>query len=668
MIINKIFIFFRIQIHTFLVKKSIKLNSDYKISHFQFKSFNGRTASFIFNDKKNNQKFFLKKFIHKDKGHLEIEITDIVKKKYDFLYKLKKENLISYNFYKLDNLNNFYLRDYIDGYTLLSYFQRSDDKNFKIIISNTLEYINKIIFLMRKNNLFYSLDLHLENFIIDNNEQINIIDLDLVYINLETKNYEINLITKFFLKSIQFLNSSQKNIIFEMINTKFSDKFDFKKILLSNFFTEENNHYLNEYIFSNYRYFNNYKISFNRDITIKNKLISTLKSLPRNSYVVARRYDWLIDNYSYQTKDIDIFYDTKYDLIIRELFYKHGWDVNDTSISQYFEINNILVNIDLRSDSKIKFNISFYDLLKNVDRELDINVISRDHYYKIMLYNFLFFKKYIASKIFLEIKNYYSSNNLPPDCTSNFSINKSYNEFKDTTYSSNWFLLRKIIGNFINFQEIVFIGADGAGKSTISSIISDNLSLYVSTKKKYFSGFFYPSGRTNLFFFKTSKIFLILKFLKDKLNFKSKKKFNLESNQDNKLRTSKNLNLFYIQLILIICSPIFILDSWIHKFINRFSLTRLNICDRYYDDILINFTNPFFRKLLRYLIPKSKNKFYLYAKPEEHFNRKNNEDIEMIIHMQKCYTDNVQLLKKFPTNINQSLIIKKILRMVLKTL
>ena len=68
------------------------------------------------------------------------------------------------------------------------------------------------------------------------------------------------------------------------------------------------------------------------------------------------------------------------------------------------------------------------------------------------------------------------------------------------------------------------------------------------------------------------------------------------------------------------------------------------------------------------MIPKSKNKFYLYAKPEEHFNRKNNEDIEMIIHMQKCYTDNVQLLKKFPTNINQSLIIKKILRMVLKTL
>ena len=130
----------------------------------------------------------------------------------------------------------------------------------------------------------------------------------------------------------------------------------------------------------------------------------------------------------------------------------------------------------------------------------------------------------------------------------------------------------------------------------------------------------------------------------------------------------KKLKSIYMQIILFFLIPIFVFDAWIHKIINYFSAYRINICDRYYDDILINFTNTKIRKFLKYLIPNSRNKFYLYATPEEHFSRKKNEEIEMIIHMQKCYTENKKYLKSFPTNINQTLITKKIIKMVLKSL
>ena len=79
------------------------------------------------------------------------------------------------------------------------------------------------------------------------------------------------------------------------------------------------------------------------------------------------------------------------------------------------------------------------------------------------------------------------------------------------------------------------------------------------------------------------------------------------------------------------------------------------------NDILINYTNVYLRRIIRLLIPDSRKKIYLYAMPEEHFARKHNEDLEMILHMQKCYGEykNYQLI--IPTNIESSFVNKKIL-------
>ena len=120
-----------------------------------------------------------------------------------------------------------------------------------------------------------------------------------------------------------------------------------------------------------------------------------------------------------------------------------------------------------------------------------------------------------------------------------------------------------------------------------------------------------------------------------------------------------------MQIFLIFCIPFFIIDAWLHKIINLFYFYRIYVCDRYYDDILLNYTNRNIRKIIKYFLPNSKNKFYLFATPEEHFNRKKNEDIEMINHMQECYTENNKYVTKIPTNINKALISKKILKMII---
>ncbi len=672
----KIFVFIRSKVQIILIKNILKKKFKFNVKEFNYLSFNGRTISFSFIDEKNKKKYFLKKFLYKDKDFHQVQIQDIINRKYKFVSKLKEEKLLFYNFYKFENSHQIYVRDYIHGETLLDYFQKIDTDNFKIKIKETIMYLIKILNFMKDNKLYYSLDLHLNNFIITQDGKVNIIDLDLVYIELKAESFESDLIIKFFLKSLKYFNERKKRIFFETLNDCFNPTIKFNKILIDFFFYDKNDSYLNDFIFNNYGYFNTIPLSFNNNISIKEKLISTLKSLPYESYVVARRYDWLIKDSCYQTKDIDIFFDNKYLSDILKIFVDNGWDLYNGLISQYFESQNILVSIDLINNFEHKFNISFEDLLKKADRDLGINMISKYDYANVMLKNFFTFKKNIKTKHLLEIRDYYSQNKQNLSEYSNKILNKNYFKYNDKTYSSLLYLFKVILGDFIKYKEVVFIGADGAGKSTMCSIIYNNVSFYVSSKKKYFSGFFFPSGRTNLFYIKTSKLFLLIKRIKDSYYLKIKNKFFYSSNRSillqnsriNNFRTTKNLRLFYIQLFLVVFSPVFIFDSWLHKFTNRLTLYRVSICDRYYDDILINYTNIYIRKLLKYLIPNSKNKFYLYAKPEEHFNRKRNEDIEMIIHMQKCYTENEKYLKKFPTNINQTLINKKILKMVINTL
>lgn len=667
----KFFLFLRIKFIARKIKNAlIKNKIILQLSNFKFISFNGRTISFSFNNDQNNKKYFIKYFLYKDLDYKKVKLDDLLKKKYSLVKELKKKNLITYNFYKFNSLNNIFFRDYIYGETLLNYCRKLDDSNFKLKISETIDYLRNIILCLKNKKLFYLLDLHPANIIISKNGNLNIIDLDLVYIKLETENYELNLMLNFFRKSLKFLNSSQQKIMFNVIDSQFIGSY-FRKMTLDYFFSRKDDEILNKFIFTNFFIFSNIQIAFEKSVSIKDKLNSTLKSLPNDIYVVARRYNWLLGDSDYQTKDIDIFCQPNSLSTIRQAFFNNGWDLDTNEISQYFESQQILVTIDLRSDFQAKFNLSFDDLLNKSEKVNYINIIGKEHYYKIMLYNF-YLKKNIKTKYLIEMKSYYNSNNAIILNKLPFSLKTPFSQHEGISYLSKWYLFRKMVGNFINYKELVFIGADGAGKSTIASIIFDNLSLYVFAKKKYFSGFFLPSGRTNLFLIKTSTLFLMAQFLKNslKMNIKNKRTSNQTdlNTKISKYRSIKNLSLFPFQFILIFFIPVFIFDSWLHKFKNRLTLCRVSICDRYYDDILINYTNTHIRKLLKYLIPNSKNKFYLYANPEEHFNRKKNEDIETIIHMQKCYSENEKYLKKFPTNINQTLITKKILKLVINTL
>jgi hypothetical protein len=141
-----------------------------------------------------------------------------------------------------------------------------------------------------------------------------------------------------------------------------------------------------------------------------------------------------------------------------------------------------------------------------------------------------------------------------------------------------------------------------------------------------------------------------------------------KSNTANTWRSLNTLNKMHVQFLLILFLPVLILDCWIHKLFFRITPHRIYVYDRYYDDIFINYTYPFARYIAKYLIPTSKYKFYLYSMPEEHFNRKNDEDIEMILHMQNCYTENTNYLINLPTNIDRTFLNKKVVTMALFSL
>ena len=123
-----------------------------------------------------------------------------------------------------------------------------------------------------------------------------------------------------------------------------------------------------------------------------------------------------------------------------------------------------------------------------------------------------------------------------------------------------------------------------------------------------------------------------------------------------------------MQIIFIILLPIFILDIWFHKFTSRFTKSRLYICDRYYDDIILNYTSAYMRGLIRSIIPLPNYALYFYASPEIHFMRKDEEEIEMIVHMQSCYSGKKYYHTQFPTSARKTFLGKKIVSMLVRNL
>jgi hypothetical protein len=667
---------FRAFKYKLLAKNFLNNHSDFIPSSIKFISFNGRTVSFSFIDKSTNKKLFFKRFLFRDSPHFNVSIKELVERKFKLVGILSEANLLSYSSYKLNGAEDTYLRDYVDGVPLSEYFKFINDFDFDKKTRQVIKYLKKVMKVMRNHNFFVSVDLHLHNIIILNNGEVNLIDLDHVYVDIDKDNFEAELFARFFFKSTSYLTIVQQKILFDILKQELQYSHDFEKLLLNKFFSSihTQNKFFNNFVLNNSYYFSKHEISFDKNIKIKDKIIETLKNLPKNSYVVAKRYDWLFSSNDFKGKGIDIVCDINHLKDIEKIFSKNGWEVYSGKIFQFFECQNIIVSIDLCFNSKDKYEIEFNEILQQSDKNNEINIVDENIHHRIIYFSFCH-KKIIKQDHLKNLKSFANNSSFDFSINDNLKIPKFIFNYKGYAYYSPWYFFKRIFENILNHKDIVVIGADGAGKSTVVEIIHNNISMYVDSRKKYMSGFFYPSGRTNLFMFKTSKLFLFLKYLKDKFFLKSSliqkpiRRSYLSSNHSS-MKTWRNvqsLNVFHTQFFLIILLPLLIIDAWTHQLLKRFSSVQIYVCDRYYDEIILNYSKVYFRKIIRLLLPSSKYKYYVYAMPEEHFLRKGNgdENIEMILHMQKCYKENNNYLAEIPTNIDRAFVNKKILTIAL---
>jgi thymidylate kinase len=681
--IRRFFNNIRFLILKFKIKKSLSLSNELQVKSLKVISFNGRSCSLSFKDKKSNSKFFLKYFLHSNINN--ISVSDLVSKKYHLVSLLSEENLITYKCFKFDHLTDSYVRNFLHGVVFSEYVKTLNNSDFETKMSELLVYIDKVLNCMAKNSLLYCLDLRLDNFIILNSGRINIIDLDLSHTNATTTNidnantmhqneFKSHTYAKFVEKVLPTLGKSFQTIFYNLVKRQISDFKDFKGALLSRFFYSEASNSFDSFILDNYLNFSDDIISFS-DASVKQKLIETLSELNFGSYLVARRYDWLINDGEFNSKDIDIYCREENILEVLSAFKKNGWDIYNGKIKQYFDHHEMLVKIDLRTDSEKRYKLKINDLVKRSEQFNNIQIIGEDDYHEIMILNLLYSKKYIKNSYFKEFTEYYPNSLQSFKDKYLFLLDYDFSKYGDKLFLTIFYKFRRILGDFWNHKSLILLGADGAGKSTFSYLLYKNISLLFKTKRKYYGGFFYPSGRTNLFLLKTSIFFKIAKLIKDFIsnNFtpiKTKKTNNLSSSigSFSAWRKLSIINKSSMQLFFILLLPIFIIDIWIHKIVFRFSSNRLYICDRYYDDIVINFTSPLIRKLIRFILPRPDLSFYFYTTPELHFDRKKNENIEMIVHMQTCYSENSKYHLKLPTNAKKSFLGKKIISMSINNL
>ena len=630
------------------------------VNKMEFISYNGRTVSFSFVDKSINKKYFAKIFLMPDTCSNK-SVKEIVSYKCTILAELKECRLISYS--PVQSNSEVFVREYIDGVNALDYLSSLSNRDFTFKSAEVINYIDRFIDYFIEKGQYVEIDLHLENISILNDGSIDMIDLDLLHNNVSKTNYKTTLYTNLIIKSIKKLEFRKANIFFNLIKQKLVKSHFLEEGLLSVFYYAPNNKRFNEFILENVDTFIGYDKSFDKSISIKRKIIDTLSCFDRESYFVSKRYDWLLSDHEYNSRDIDIFVLPEYKNSAIDIFKSHGWDVYKNIICQFFECSQLLVRIDLRVDIDKRHRMNFEKILKKSDFVNKLNIIDEHNYHLLMLDNALKYKGFIKNDYMGKLKTYLKKH---PDFKKNSSkYLNTLSKSKGGFYLSKSKKYRKVVSNFIRSKRVVFLGADGSGKTTYSSVLLKNIQITdCSVIKKYTGGFYFPSGRTNLFFFRTSVIFLIAKKIKDSTFRRGNNSGVLEkriSNEKNKIRSYKVLKKTSVKTILFLLIPLFLMDIYVHNIIQRLSTYKFQIYDRYYDDILLNFTNKFVRNLLRLLLPSAKNKIYLYALPEEHFDRKRDENIETIIYMQNIYNHSDNYLLMLPTNVNPSFLNKKII-------
>ena len=661
----------------------IDSKSQFQVKNINFISFNGRTCSFCFFDKKSNKKLFVKKFLFLNND--KYLMSDLINEKYALVNLLWEKGLISYQPYKVNGLGDLYLRDYVPGITFKDFSKNLNNSDFESKMSELLLYIEKILTCMSKHSFFKSLDMRLDNFLVSNTGEIDIIDLDLSHVNATSTNttntntinpieFKTHTYAKFFVKSVESLTRINQNIFFNLMRDRLDNFEGIKDAILCRYFYSGMSIHFDNFISENYLHFSNSIVSFS-EVSVKEKLISTLSELNPKSYSIARRYDWLINDSDFNSKDIDIFCSEDSALEVISVFKKNGWDVYNGRIKQFFDSCEILVTIDLRFDTEKRYGLDIDGLIERSEDVNNIKMICELDYHEIMMSNLFKFKNYLKASYINEFYDYCPKAPLLFKDKYSYLLNYNFYYYQDKLFLTLYQKNRRILGDFVNHKNVVLLGADGAGKSTFSKLIYKNISLRFKSEIKYYGGFFYPSGRTNLFYFKTSIVFRYLQLI---YNARSKKAaYSLIKNEivDDKnisqtpeWRKLSVIKKPFVQLIFVLILPVFILDIWLHRLVSRFTRCRLLICDRYYDDIILNFTSSHVRNFIRMMLPVANYSIYFYTTPDRHFMRKRNEDIEMIVHMQSCYSEKKYYDIKLPTNARRFFLGKKIVSMLIKKL
>ena len=157
-------------------------------------------------------------------------------------------------------------------------------------------------------------------------------------------------------------------------------------------------------------------------------------------------------------------------------------------------------------------SIQFHEIISQAKSENGLKIIDELNYFKIIINN-SFIKKYLKKDYFEEIENFFQKNQSLEINNYSFLLKSKKYNFRNFYYFSLLDLYKRKFKDFIKNKKIIFIGADGAGKSSNVDLIHNYLKNFVNVEKNIMEIFF-SSGRTNLLLLKTSLVFHLLIFFK----------------------------------------------------------------------------------------------------------------------------------------------------------
>lgn len=342
-------------------------------------------------------------------------------------------------------------------------------------------------------------------------------------------------------------------------------------------------------------------------------IIKKMNTSPRISGFREAKYAILLPAYPFPVIQIDLWVD----------FHWRSFPILNCDLDNFISRFSYFKKIDIEASIYIQ---SVKDILYKGFLSQKIKKRIEDNYFTIKDFNF-FFNKYYSKKIQNQLKK---SISLDEEVigSKNFKIsviicNLIYRPYSQLINSFIYFL--GLIKSKILSQDgihIILMGPDGAGKTTIGSILLES-----SIANEYYEKKIY--GHTNF------KIIPPLQFFLKKFKKKS-------NNVKYVARDVKKLSLFRA-----IIYPLYYLFDyllghlWLYK--RKTNGGAFIIFDRYFDEYYIQktFNNlpRFFLKILELFIPKPTYYFLISDKPESIYKRKQELSLEQIREQVKDYTE-----------------------------